>query len=121
MALEDDDRDALHLLTHIAIASGARRRDGLAFWRGRFRHRIQRFGRLALRDMLSRLAYDLSCQPHDMEEVGSALEEWDADRQIRAARAIRDRGPLLVALAFAAIRRARPLAGSLIPDRPKES
>ena len=119
VALEDDDQDALHLLTHIALASGVRRRDGLAFWRGLFRHRVQRFGRLALRDMLARLADDLFCQPHGMAAVGLALEEWDGDRQVRAARAIRDRGALLVALAFDAVQRARPPAGSMVPDSPK--
>src|SRR3990167_1323503 len=119
VALEDDDLDALHLLTRIAIASGVRRRDGLAFWRGLFRHRVHRFGRLPLRDMLSRLAGELGCQPHNMAEVGWALEGWDAGRQAQAARAIRDRGPLLVALSFDAVQRARPpqvAVGTLTPQ-----
>jgi len=109
MALDPDDQDALYLLTRIAISSSARRSDGLVFWRGRFRHRVQRFGRLPLRDLVARLISELDCQPTEpgLVEVGLCLREWDTDRQARAAKAIRDRGPLLVALSFDGVQQSR--------------
>jgi hypothetical protein len=62
--LDPDDEDAATLLTAIAVASQFRVNRGLDFWGGVYSHRVQRFARLPLPDMISRLIAELRVPPH---------------------------------------------------------
>ena len=107
--IDPTDEDAVHLLASIARGSALRSRDGLAFWRGTFRHRVQRFARLPLPDLMSRLIAELRVESHSdgAAFVGEALRSWSAERQSACARPLRARGPFLVPLSYDVVQRAK--------------
>jgi hypothetical protein len=100
--LDQNDSDAVYLLTALASGSSIRVNDGLMFWKGMFRHRVQRFSRLSLPAFVSRMMDELAVQPSSVQtgHICLAMNEWPVERQEAASRAIRERGALLVALAF---------------------
>jgi len=104
MPLSDQDRDAVHLLASIALASKKRKTDGIVFWGGMFRHRVKRYCRLDLSTMTSRLMDDLGAGL--CEGVREPID-WPGDRQERCMQAIRDRTVLLVSLAYDHMREMR--------------
>lgn len=107
--LDPADEDAATLLTAIALASQLRAKCGLDFWSGLYSHRVQRFARLPLPGMISRLISELRVPPVHAGAVAGIAQTWDATRAAACATAIRERGPLLVAIAFDRVkgRRAR--------------
>jgi hypothetical protein len=100
--LDQNDSDAVYILTALASGSSIRANDGLMFWKGMFRHRVQRFARLSLSAFVSRMMDELAVQPSSVqtEHICLAMNKWPVERQEAASRAIRERGALLVALAF---------------------
>jgi hypothetical protein len=107
--LDPADEDAAELLTAIAQASQLRITKGLDFWSGVYSHRVQRFARLPLPSMISRLIAELRVPPVHAGPIAEIVQTWDAARADACATAIRERGPLLVALAYDRVkgRRAR--------------
>lgn len=103
--LAPEDEDAVALLTAIARASEYRTREGIAFWKGVFAHRLRRFARLPLPTMASRLCDALDVSATGAGGVCRIVESWDDERSAAAARAIRDRTALLVAVAYDRTRR----------------
>jgi len=102
------DSAAAYLLGEIAHASDFRRTDGLMFWKGFFVHRLQRFGRLDLPALVSRLMTDCRVQTHQAEGVTSVLRSIEDDGQAEAvSRAIRERPSLLAALAYDHVQQKR--------------
>ena len=96
------DEEAADLLAHLVQASEMRRGDGVRFWGGFFRHRLERFKRLSLSGMVSRLLDECRCPPTapGTRNVLFGIERMGLERQGEIERAIRDRPALIVALAF---------------------
>lgn len=110
--LDPCDEDAAVLLTEIAKASQLRVTRGLDFWSGVYAHRVQRFSRLPLPGMISRLIAELDVSPVHAGPIAAIAQTWGAERAAACATAIRERGPLLVALAFDRVKGRRALLES---------
>jgi len=96
-----EDSAAAFLLGEIAHASAKRREDGLQFWGGFFLHRLNRFRRLDLDSLVSRLMAECAVAPHQAESVTSILREIEKEGMTAAvSEAIRQRPALLAALAY---------------------
>jgi hypothetical protein len=107
--IDNLDMLAAKLLAHIAEGSDMRRNDGKLFWGGFFRHRVERFRRLPLPDLVSRLLGE--CQVPAMSTAGQAaaklLQEFDESMQDSVATSIRERPDLVVALVYDLTRKER--------------
>lgn len=95
----NDDR-AARLLGAIARSSAIRATDGLMFWGGFFRHRVERFARLPLATFVSRLLDECRVDAPGAEHALTLLRAFSADEISATERAIRLRGGLVVALAY---------------------
>lgn len=97
-----EEETAITILTRLAKASLYRRRYGQDFWKGFFRHRVERFKHFDLETMVSRLMDDLACPPTDPASLLVAREvaKMDDEKRAGVAKAIRDRAGLLVALTY---------------------
>jgi hypothetical protein len=102
--IPDADTAAADLLAQIARASRRRRADGRQFWGGYFRHRVERFARLPLAGLVSRLMDDCEVQEAESGPIVETLAALPADRTSAIEEAIRARGGLITALAFRATR-----------------
>ena len=103
--IDIDDERAAELLSYLAEASAFRRRDGLTFWKGYFRHRLGRFAGLPLRDAVSRLIDALQCEPGDaLSGAILGLDALDPGEVPHVERALRQRGPLVLAYAHSMMR-----------------
>lgn len=103
------DDNAARLLGLLASSSKMRRDDGLVFWGGAFRHRVERRRRLPLTDMVSRLMDDLRCAPMEGEsrQAIAMVEAATLDEAAAVSRAIQSRPAYLIALAFDRLKRAK--------------
>lgn len=98
----DADLAAAEFLGYIAKASEMRREDGIGFWNGIFRHRVQRFAALDLPECVSRLITELRCDEssHAVQDLVIRLRELDEESQRKVEESIRRRTGLVVALAY---------------------
>ena len=101
--LTEHDQSAAELLRTLAAASALRRADGLTFWNSVFLHRVQRFARLPLPDFVSRMSTALEIDPTSLVGMVRHLREGGVDGDA-VMTAIRQRAPLLVAVAYQMIK-----------------
>lgn len=96
------DTEAAQLLAHIAQTCRMRGADGKRFWSGFYRHRVERFRRLPLPDLVSRLSDAIGASPTapGLQAALGMLASLDADHQAEIERSIRERPALCVALSF---------------------
>lgn len=107
--VKPEDSTAAFLLGEIAHASAFRRAEGLKFWGGFFLNRIQRFRRLDLPTLVSKLLEDCQVAPHQADGVTSVLLAVEADGDTEAvSQAIRERPSLLAALAYDHVQTKKP-------------
>lgn len=103
--IDVDDERAAELLSYLAESSAFRRRDGLTFWKGYFRHRLGRFAGLPLRDAVSRIIDAIQCEPGDaLSEAIRRLDALDPGEVPHVERSLRQRGPLVLAYAHSMMR-----------------
>lgn len=109
VVLDPSDAVAGELLYLACAGSGVRANDGKMFWAGFFRHRIERFKRLALPEMMSRLmdACDVTPTAETTHELLGKLCTIPADEQGRVERSVRERTALVVSLAYDLIQMRR--------------
>lgn len=98
------ERRAADLLSHIAEASALRSRDGLAFWRSIYPHRVARFSALPLRDAVARLMSAVQADALRSAPVAAVLDNIPTEEVVDVERAIRIRAPLVLTLAYEAMR-----------------
>lgn len=107
--IDPHDERASWVLARLAASSEARRGDGLTFWRGFFRHRLERARRMPLPDLVSRLTDALRCDV--LSDDYRAALEWlsgaSAEEAAPVAASIRARPAYLVAIAFDQLKRER--------------
>ena len=103
------DQRAATLLARIAQASRYRAEHGLQFWGGYYRHRIERFRRRSLSDLVSRLLDSCEASPTSDGALSALadLRDMTPDETAAVERAIRERPALLVGLAYDLIARER--------------
>lgn len=101
------DTEAAQLLANIAQTCRMRGDDGKRFWGGFYRHRVERFRRLPLPDLVSRLCDAIGVSPTSsgFRTALGVLAALDADQQAEIERSIRERPALCVALSFDLIER----------------
>ncbi|MEQ8764564.1 MAG: hypothetical protein RL885_11600 [Planctomycetota bacterium] len=97
-----DDLRAAQLLGAIARGSSMRAGDGLAFWNGFFEHRVRRFARLPLADLVSRLMTEVGTPPasEGAQHAAAMLAGLNEDEERGVERAIRDRMTLVLTMAY---------------------
>jgi len=100
--IEVEDRRAAELLGALARGSKYRIEHGKEFWAGFFRHRVERFRRLPLAQMVSRLLDELqiTASSEGSEAAVSMLKAWNPDEQEAVRLAILNRPSLVVALSY---------------------
>lgn len=98
------ERRAADLLSYIAEASAMRSRDGLAFWRSVYPHRVHRFASLPLRDAVARIMSAVQADALRSAPVAAMLDGIPAEEVVDVERAIRVRAPLVLTLAYEAMR-----------------
>lgn len=104
-----EDERAAELLAHLAHGSAVRSKDGMMFWGGFFRHRIERHRRKPLADFVSRMLDEVGSDPMTIgaKNVTAMVESFSAEETSTTEKAIRDRPALLVAIAFERLRAMR--------------
>jgi len=104
----NDDRAAL-LLSQVAEASEYRRGHGKEFWGGVFRHRVERFKSLPLRDMVARLIDALAVEAASpgAGRTTEMLNTMSGEETTGCEESIRNRAGLVVALAYTAMKGRR--------------
>ena len=100
----ESDAKAAALLGELAFASTYRVEHGKQFWGGYFAHRVKRFCRLPLPELVSRLMDELIVESSRSAEVVRSLEHVD---QGATEKAIRTKPDLIVALAYDHVQRRR--------------
>jgi hypothetical protein len=110
--LDPTDQLAADLLGHLARDSGYRVNHGKEFWGGVFARRVQRHAWRPLPTFVARMLADLEVAPHAPGAQAALGVVRDLpDGEARAVmRALGERSPLLVALAYDAHVRARDAA-----------
>lgn len=104
--IPEEDTVATDLLAAIVRGSDRRKSAGLTFWSGELRHRVTRFARQPLPDLVSRLADACETPASAMTQATEILGRLDDAMTTRVERAFRTRGALIVAMTFAALRSA---------------
>lgn len=98
------ERRAADLLSYIAEASAMRSHDGLAFWRSIYPHRVARFSALPLRDAVARLMSAVQADALRSAPIAVMLDSIPTEEVADVERAIRARAPLVLTLAYEAMR-----------------
>lgn len=103
------DDQAAEVLALVARSSRYRSEHGKEFWSGFFRHRLERFRRLPLADLVSRLLDACNASPTSDAALAlvSRLGAIGVEETASIERALRDRPALLVSLAYERVREAR--------------
>lgn len=104
-----EDARAAELLAYIAHGSAVRSKDGMMFWSGFFRHRIERFREKPLADFVSRMLDEVKCDPVTIgaKNLTAMLDVMPPEEVAATEKALRERPALLVALAFERLRSMR--------------
>jgi hypothetical protein len=107
--LQASDRDAVEVLTKLALASDMRANDGITFWRAAFLHRIRRYSTRPIGDFVARVGADISVRATSapMLELIQWLGPMPANRLEAISTAIRERSAMLVGVAFLNVRSSR--------------
>jgi hypothetical protein len=105
--IDPHDQAAADLLYLVVRRCALRSRDGVAFWGGALRHRIERARTLPLHDMLARLMDSLGTTTLGTTELVAALVSMTDEQRARIERALRERTSLIVALCYERVRAAR--------------
>lgn len=99
VAFTDTESKAIDLLVDLAWASSYRKSDGMAFWGGFFRRRINRNLRKGdLKIFFSSVAGDISCESPALET--SVIEALDDDMAALVLKDIQTKTELLLAAAY---------------------
>lgn len=107
--ISEEDARAAELLAYIAHGSAMRSKDGLLFWSGVFRHRIEQHRRKPLADFVSRMLDAVKCDPVTIgaKNTTAMLEALSPEDVAATEKAVKERPALLVALAFDRLRAMR--------------
>ena len=100
MAIDPNDQQAADLLGEIALGSQRRVEEGLQFWGGYFRRRVERFAPQPLATCVSRLLDECQVSSATSTRVVGMLRGYDEKATQATEGALRRRGALCVALAF---------------------
>jgi hypothetical protein len=114
LMIDPEDERAAELLAYLALASEVRRKDGMMFWGGRFRHLVERFKGAALATCMSRLLDQCRCDAIGARNVMVLVEEMSAERMAETERSLRDRTALIVTLAYERMRTIRDGGGKAL-------
>ena len=106
--IPESDKTAASLLAMLCYGSSMRVRDGKAFWGGVLQHRVARFARLPLHDMVARLMAELDVTPTSPTTSGAlSLLAGVGQAQAAVEKSIRTRHRLVCALAYTEMKQLR--------------
>lgn len=109
LMIDPQDEIAADLLAQIASASDVRSQDGMMFWGGYFRHRLERYRRLPLAGCVSRLldACRCSATAPGTKNAVNQLEAFTSGETADVERSLRERPALVLSVAYARLKAAR--------------
>lgn len=104
-----EDERAAEVLAELAHGSSVRSKDGMKFWSGFFRHRIECHRRKPLADFISRMFDEVGCDPMTIgaKNLTVMIDEMSPEVVAATETSIRERPALLVAIAFERLRQRR--------------
>jgi hypothetical protein len=101
------EEDAVRLIAGIARTSPMRSEDGIAFWNGYLRSRVDRHVHRSLREFASRVSDECRCDTSRFFEYAEEVCLMEKSHSDMVSSVIRRQTGLTIAMAFADIRNAR--------------